>query len=261
MTRRRIQSSAAIRKTCVFLVRPPQVPVRTRRNSFILGTSLVSILIGGFGSSGEAASTVSAQTGTKIVVRVSNYAQVDQKILERADQIASRIFRDAGVQAIVVSINPRLEQPTAVDREVPQLCRLVVDILPREMAERLQVPADYMGFAPGSPAVRNRTKVFVFDHMVEKLAREQLTLVLGGKISSVADKAQILGHVIAHEIGHLLLDSVSHSRKGIMQANWNRAAMRDMAVGRLKFNLEEIEQIQAEVSRRSVQPTASPWDH
>jgi len=107
-----------------------------------------------------------------------------------------------------------------------------------------------MGVAPGSPTAANRVKVYVFDHMVEKLARAQLVARVQGKAVTNADKAQILGHAIAHEIGHLLLSMASHSRRGIMQASWGRDSMKDMALGTLTFEADEIKRIQQEVQRR-----------
>ncbi len=43
----------------------------------------------------------------------------------------------------------------------------------------------------------------------------------------------ILGHTAAHEIGHLLLASTGHSRRGLMRAvfrpkDWDRAGMGDL---------------------------------
>src|SRR6266566_4513303 len=41
------------------------------------------------------------------------------------------------------------------------------------------------------------------------------------RYETFVDPAIILGHVAAHEIGHLLLGSNSHSTGGIMRAHWN----------------------------------------
>jgi len=60
----------------------------------------------------------------------------------------------------------------------------------------------------------------------------------------------ILGHVMAHEIGHLLLGSASHSKTGIMCGQWDRNYLRRALIGRQLFTPEQIERIQAEVPRR-----------
>jgi hypothetical protein len=81
--------------------------------------------------------------------------------------------------------------------------------------------------------------VNVYLHRVE----EQANL---GQIS----KAQLLGHAIAHEIGHLLLGNNSHSSHGLMAARWSKAELARLTQGDLQFLAAEVERIRAEVQRR-----------
>jgi hypothetical protein len=60
--------------------------------------------------------------------------------------------------------------------------------------------------------------------------------------------APILGHVMAHEIGHLLLGSHSHSRSGIMQGRWHQDQLSEIFEGRLLFTAEQAEQIRTHVA-------------
>jgi hypothetical protein len=60
----------------------------------------------------------------------------------------------------------------------------------------------------------------------------------------------ILVCVIAHEIGHLLLGSNSHSASGIMQGNWQRGQIRKAMTGTLLFTPEQAELIRAETQKR-----------
>jgi hypothetical protein len=213
-------------------------------------TSGASIWIGGSGQIGLAASTESAESGKKIVVHITDYASVDRKVLDRALEITSRVFQHAGVESVLLMDSPETEQMNPSHSEVPELCHLFVAILTREMADRLGLPANFMGVTPGPASELNRRRVFVFDQMVEKLAREQVTAALEKKIFFVAGKAQILGYAIAHEIGHALLHQAAHSQRGIMQSSWDRDSMQRIAVGTLTFSPEEVERIQAEVVRR-----------
>jgi hypothetical protein len=57
--------------------------------------------------------------------------------------------------------------------------------------------------------------------------------------------------VIAHEIGHLLLGTNSHSGKGLMSASWDLGDMRAIARGRLNFGSDESAKMRAEVARRN----------
>ena len=49
------------------------------------------------------------------------------------------------------------------------------------------------------------------------------------------DLGTMLGHVIAHEIGHLLLPANAHSPTGVMQRHWDKALARDAVQGSLTF--------------------------
>ena len=60
----------------------------------------------------------------------------------------------------------------------------------------------------------------------------------------------ILGTVVAHEIGHLLLDSNSHSATGIMQPQWGPESIRQAMIGNLVFTHEQAKLIQSEAQKR-----------
>jgi hypothetical protein len=49
----------------------------------------------------------------------------------------------------------------------------------------------------------------------------------------------VLGHAIAHEMGHILLGSNSHFSDGIMQAQWGKAALTHASKGDLLFTIDQ----------------------
>ena len=51
--------------------------------------------------------------------------------------------------------------------------------------------------------------------------------------------AQVLGHVMAHELGHLLLPHGSHAKSGIMTAAWDRKQIEQIGRGWLSFTSEQ----------------------
>ena len=61
----------------------------------------------------------------------------------------------------------------------------------------------------------------------------------------------ILGSVIAHEIGHLLLGLNSHSDTGIMQKRWERKQLQMVTTGNLLFTAAQGKLMQAEMQRRT----------
>jgi hypothetical protein len=73
--------------------------------------------------------------------------------------------------------------------------------------------------------------------------------------------SDILGTVIAHELGHLLLGSNSHASTGIMRSHWQGEELRRLSRGGLWFTNEQADRInrrlQAIRQQRSIQLAAS----
>jgi len=58
----------------------------------------------------------------------------------------------------------------------------------------------------------------------------------------------LLGHVIAHEIGHLLQGTNAHSWMGIMRSQWQGEELQSIAMGNLLFTPPQIESLKARLS-------------
>jgi hypothetical protein len=208
------------------------------RGYLILGL----MLAGGFTGLGRSAEVDSPETSPNFTIHVYNHAQVDPKTLMEAEKVATGVFRKAGVESRWIegaltsehkqedSLNPRPFGPTDIQ----------LDLLPLLMAGRFGLPNNVMGLAPGTGP--DRRLVYVFYSNVEALARRQSRTHVG--------TALILGHAMAHEIGHLLLDQQSHSPTGIMRGDWNLKDLQDAVYGYLLFTPKQTEVIQAEVGRR-----------
>jgi hypothetical protein len=66
-----------------------------------------------------------------------------------------------------------------------------------------------------------------------------------------ASVSQILGHIAAHELGHLLLRSSAHAASGLMRAQWHLDDLQRATSGRLLFSPTEAKRIRSEVLVRS----------
>jgi hypothetical protein len=55
----------------------------------------------------------------------------------------------------------------------------------------------------------------------------------------------LLGHVIAHELGHILESTSRHSAEGIMKARWTHTDLERMAVHALFFSRDDVESIRS----------------
>jgi hypothetical protein len=68
--------------------------------------------------------------------------------------------------------------------------------------------------------------------------------------SNFAPRAEILGIMLAHDIGHLLLAENSHSEQGILRARWSDQDLKLIAQGRSWFTPAEVARIADNNSRR-----------
>ena len=194
------------------------------------------ILTSGLGKMGVAAAVANDAT-VGITVNVRNYAQVDRKTLMRAGEVARGLLRKAGVE---VNIRVLAPEEAYVEGAAHGSLNLSIKILSREMAEKLRLPTTNMGLAPG--VERERTEAFVFAQVAADLAQKQ----------TYAGLAEILGHAMAHEIGHLF--NLTHCPQGIMHGDWDKRDLKEMAMGRLNFSPHQAAQIRAEAIRRTRRP-------
>jgi hypothetical protein len=67
----------------------------------------------------------------------------------------------------------------------------------------------------------------------------------------------ILGQVVAHELGHLLLGRGAHSRGGIMEPNWRPKDLDKILQRRMTFPRGQTEQIHAQVLARIAAASAA----
>jgi hypothetical protein len=208
------------------------------------------ILTGEFTGLSQSAAAGSPETSLTVTIHAYNFAQVDGRTLREAEEVATEIFRKAGVESRWVDSASTSEnmQGHPAAHGSNNLSHIQLDILPPLMAERLGLPNNVMGLAPGTE--RDRQLVYLFYDKVKALAERQMKARVDGGISTYAIRVQILGHAMAHEIGHILLNLKSHSDTGIMRGNWDLKQLQDACYGYLVFTPPQAEAIRLEVSRR-----------
>jgi len=113
------------------------------------------------------------------------------------------------------------------------------------MAERLKQRSGTLGFAVPVPHNQWLGTAFVFVEESERLA------YYGSFPTSFeTTRAVVLGHLIAHEVGHLLLGPDSHSRRGIMSFPWSKRVLKRIGTAHLAFTEKEAQQIRARLVQR-----------
>ena len=199
-------------------------------------TGLKGSLVLGFFLTGSAVAGSAAEVSPAITIRVSNQAEVDLMTLVQAEKTATGIFKKTGVES-------RWIEPAA-EGSFP-LSHIQLKILPSVMSLRSGLPDKFpdnaMGLAPGSGP--DRQSAYVFYDSVEAVATKHIA-------DTYANTAQILGHAIAHEIGHLLLNVQTHSAAGIMRGAWNLRDLQNAGYGYLFFTPQQAKAIRDDVGRR-----------
>lgn len=185
-----------------------------------------------------------------LTIHVSNYAGVDPKELAEAERVATSVFRNAGVTTkwVDAKVASNVRYADREDENPPKLSQIQVHIVSSSMAGSLGLSNEVMGLAPGSGP--DRQLVYVFYDRVKELAQRQVAAQVRGDMVARAGGCRILGEMIAHEIGHILLNLLSHSESGIMRGYWDLKDLQDVAYGELLFTKQQSKVIETEVMRR-----------
>jgi hypothetical protein len=183
--------------------------------------------------------TLSGQAKDKQLVLVYNTASVAPEVLILAEKQASRIFREGVIELQWLNCPEPGEGSLETDpcREHFHESPLYLHVLasagafPNERA---------LAHAAVTPEGGVRATVF-FDRVQKFMA------------SSGADcnLVQMLGHVMAHEMGHLLLSFPGHSSKGIMAGPWSGKELQQAALGGLLFTPSEAAKMREAVKQRA----------
>ena len=76
------------------------------------------------------------------------------------------------------------------------------------------------------------------------------------KALAVLSLGELLGYIVVHELGHLLLGKDSHSSEGVMRPVWQFEDLQQAARGRLGFTLSQVEQMRGRYLSASLQRSA-----
>jgi hypothetical protein len=206
--------------------------VQNLSGAFVVAVGLVGIL--GVASSG----TVFAGENEPVpilTVQVYNYSQAAPAVLTGAEREAGRILGEAGLRAVWLEcpVGPSSLMPKGpCDKELD-----ATDVRLRVLAAPTQheYQDSVFGFTI-HPAFASVYYEYAMRRAKTDHAESEITIVLGG--------------VIAHELGHLLLGTNGHSRAGIMQPRWEPNQVQQLMMGSLLFTPEQSKLMREEARTR-----------
>jgi hypothetical protein len=174
-----------------------------------------------------------AAPAAAVTIRIHDYAHVQRAALVDAQRIVSRMYEGIGVRTewlepVRPSQDRRLPAWTATD--------LTLIVLSAEMSGRRVLPHSVVGYAAVSRGAPGRIAFVIYDRLVTA-ARD-----------TGADRTDMMGMVMAHELGHLLLPDGSHSDDGVMRAHWGAEDLRRMRPLDLRFSIAQAEEIHRTLS-------------
>jgi hypothetical protein len=174
-----------------------------------------------------------------IRIHVIDEVGVPAKEWEAAELFADKIFRSAGVSVTWARClwNPATGNADCAQTEIPNQISLLV--VSEQTARRLQEHSDAFGMAllPNGPF---GSRGYVFYGRIQTKCGEKHEI----------NEGFLLGAVMAHEIGHLLLGPNSHSRGGIMKPDLDRNDVPGIMLSVLKFDRRQSEALRVAVTSR-----------
>jgi hypothetical protein len=163
-----------------------------------------------------------------LTIRIYNSADVPPRTLNDAMRDATRILATAGVGAIWQGWPADAREAHTIDLSRAAAWRSQAYATRNYIAVRILrgAPARYFpsAFGYALPDAQIGVNATIFYDRIERLNE-----------SGAVDPATVLGHVMAHEIGHVLLGSTEHCRTGIMKGSWSKADFQNLAPGSADF--------------------------
>jgi hypothetical protein len=161
----------------------------------------------------------------KLTIVIYHADAVPSAKLLRAEAIAGAIFQQAGIETVWRTATPQDLNP--------RLNEIALHLLPTHPASLTHETSGYailMGDA--------------------SYAGVSWTAVRATAAALEADESVVLGAVMAHELGHILLRTRSHATNGIMVTRLAAREIQAAGRGELQFLRSEANRIRAEAQRR-----------
>lgn len=187
---------------------------------------LMGLLMSGLSWAGERTVTVCFAPNPDFNYRMQSLAQ----------GYTNRVYRAIGVRLQWKHSCNESERNAPGTRVAPNLATISVEWV-------LRAPASV------SPSAYAAAHPFQYTGTRISLYADRLTPAL----EEPGHAAAILGHVLAHEIGHVILGHNGHAETGLLKANWSAAEQLGMLYRPLQFTIVQAQTIREALDRRSTE--------
>ena len=167
---------------------------------------------------------------TRLILHIVNNAETSERVISEAKTQVERIFNQAGIQI-------------GWDKGIGLKLTVV-------LTGRAPLPDNEPGSQVAGMAIGNNGQgarwAYIFMSRIKEQSNElyKAASLLDTRLQIVGrnrkyNEALILGHVIAHEVGHLMLPCGAHSASGIMSAVVDGDKYRQVIDGKLLFSPDQ----------------------
>jgi hypothetical protein len=183
----------------------------------------------------------------ELIVRIYNTAAIPRREVRAAERIAEKIFQSARIQFRWRECRTA-SGPSA---EADDLC--AEQLQPTEVMARLVV----IGGADPS------TSVFGYALIDGEAQGGKLATIFADRVTAAAlrlhvNRPTLMGRMLAHELGHLLLGSNSHAPRGLMRAWWTDTDLHRVRPRDWEFSERETRTMNAALVLRAGGGTTTP---
>ena len=176
-----------------------------------------------------------------LTIRLFDHSHTGAAQIREAQRGTEQILRHARIAVHWQSCPTMgsLSPDVAVCESLADLDHLDLVLLPDEMARKVSRGSQDFGLAVLAESGRLAVRAYIFVDRAIDLANEEMI-----------PWTRILGYLMAHEIGHLLMGTNSHSLQGIMKGNWRRKEVKEALSGRLTFTSQECSRLRSAIEHR-----------
>ena len=187
---------------------------------------------------GQAAALSRSDADLTVTIRIHDYAHLPTESLSRARDAVTRVYASIGVETVWYDTLRfpirRGHTGSGGKEEDSAIAQLTINVVTPDMAARGHVPADALGFAAVPEEGMGRIAYVIYDR-VQRVAADART-----------NEVDLLGFVMAHEIGHLLglrsdapLGKCHWDRSEVAQMNLRHLEIPPLQASRIRSTLEQ----------------------